>query len=429
VSTAERHLIGCIVLDDESIDIARRMLEPTDFAVPANRIVFEAACELADMGWNVDLGTLSARVADQPHLRQLGGARYLAMCAEPVVSAVAVETYAEIVLQDSIQRQLSKMPKPDGDAHSSIAASKEHIAQLEERLRQESRSETMAEVVHTLRERLPKVWSGELAPAYVLTPWDDVNEMLGGGLYSGHMTVIAARTSVGKTAAAEQIVQWLAGEGVPCVYYSQEMTKLHHAIRMARRAGMGVSAKQVWGKGLADYKQQDVWQHLEKLERLPIRWPDRLKNPRVDRLIGLLDAEMRVEPRPRLVVIDYFQKIKAAHKHKRPDQALAEVSTELHDWCARQDVPLLTLAQLNRLVDRDNRKGEPRRPVLSDIRECGRLEEDAAAVLLLHRPEMQDGVVKDRENADIVHGKARWGKTGVVPVTWLGRYMQFVKQL
>lgn len=288
---------------------------------------------------------------------------------------------------------------------------------------------------------LQKVWSGTIADApFIPTQWPEVNALFGGGWYKKGMNIIAARPSIGKTALWEQEIVWQADEaGHGSIVIDLEMTPGQHLIRMAKRAGMVRSQMhEIYHPDFAGTKDHErLLDALEGLQSLPIQFIDKTRI--LDECVRRIYRRYRNWPwpgKPKFLVLDYIQLLRdmAGGWWSRTDEVGA-VSTRLLDVAQDLDMVFIALAQLNR-----NLEDSTRLPRMSDIRECGQLEQDATNILFPHRVlipssagEKNNDVEQTRPTPRIsgpvsaqgVIGKARWGTPGVVPWLWDGDILTY----
>lgn len=424
---AEQAVLGGIFLRPDLMDTLLEHVGEDDFYSPAHRAIFQACLNLYQRRVPIDLVTLADHLQNAGQLEQVGGPVYLASLTESLVAASHAESYARIVRDKSVLRQLIQAATGivtschDGgqDVDSVLDESEQAIFAISES-KVKSIFSSSKQLVQEVFEHLEKRVGRQELVTGVPTGYHKFDELTA-GLQSSDLIIIAGRPSMGKTAFALNIAMRAAIlHDVPTAIFSLEMSKEQLMMRMLC----------AWGKvDLARFRRgflnDEDWVRLhhaaDALSQAQIYIDD---SP----ALGTLDLRARCrrlksEKKLGLVVVDYLQLMRASRRIDSREQEISDISRNLKALAKEIDVPMLALSQLNRKVEeRSNR-----RPILSDLRESGAIEQDADVIVFLYRDEVynkQEGNPK-RGIAEIIIGKQRNGPIGELELAYLSPYTAF----
>ena len=400
---AERQVLGAILVDNRAMDKVAPKLHPEDFYSPKHQKIYAAALDLYVGRDAIDPTTLSEKVP--------GASNTVDDLAGAVRSADNVDSHVKIVKNLSAKRsildvatQLSDMAY-DSDLSEVQAYAKGVITKVLSDDSERSKLLTPADQIEVLRAMLEKRRQGE--GSGISTGFPRLDKLIGGGLGKGTLTVIGARTSVGKSTYAENIAENVANAGHRVVFVSIEMDPQQVAYRFAKRGGLS--------EATLEYGAEDP-ASLEGLERFikhRMGMPLFIHNePMADtvRIRSMLNQTVAEHGDVDLLVVDYLQLMTDTFGGKLPEHLRLGMITKTLKGMAREyQLPIVLITQLNRNSDQRGVLPEPR---LSDIRESGRIEEDADVVLFLWRTE-PDSFGNDTK---LKIAKNRQGPTGEVPV-------------
>lgn len=424
---AEQAALGGIFLRPDMMDALVDHVGEDDFYSPVHRTIFQACLHLYQRSVPIDLVTLSDHLQGTGQLEQIGGPVYLASLTESLVAASHAESYARIVRDKAILRRLIM-------AASGIVRSCHDRGQDVDRVLDESEQaifavsesrvksvfSTSKQLVQEVFEHLEsRVGRQELVTG-VPTGYHKFDEMTA-GLQSSDLIIIAGRPSMGKTAFALNMAMRSAIlHEVPTAVFSLEMSKEQLMMRMLCAWG-----KVDLGRFRRGYLNDEDWVRLhhaaDALSRAQIYIDD---TP----ALGILDLRARCrrlksEKKLGLVVVDYLQLMRASRHIESREQEISDISRNLKALAKEIDVPMVALAQLNRKVEeRSNR-----RPILSDLRESGAIEQDADVIVFLYRDEVYN---KKKDNpkrglAEVIIGKQRNGPVGELELAFISPYTAF----
>ncbi|MBE3556502.1 MAG: replicative DNA helicase [Firmicutes bacterium] len=423
---AEQAVLGAILLDPVVLSIAREIVSPEDFLHPPHRLIYEALLRLADTGAPIDMVTLVHELKQRNQLERVGGAHYLSELAMVVPSSAGVESYARIVEQAATLRRLvqaaSEIAAEGVDGKVSVDKLVDEAEQKILAISQRHVGRPFVALRDVLVETFEYLGQRQQARGGITglsTGFPDI-DALTSGLQPADLIVVAARPSMGKTAFALNVCQHVAlQEQQTVALFSLEMSRVSLATRLlCARGNVDSFALRV---GQLD---ESEWQRLSAavgdLSEAPLY---------VDDSPGLTVAEIRSKCRRLqaehglgLVVIDYLQLLGGGGTIENRQQEISSISRGLKALARELNVPVIALSQLSRAVEARQEK----RPMLSDIRESGSIEQDADVVAFIYRDDYYNPQT-DRPNiAEIIIAKQRNGPTGKAELIFLKQYNKFV---
>lgn len=419
---AERNVLGCVLLDDRCMGIALELLSPQDFLFKPAGLVFGAMKELYNSGSPINIATILAIVCNDPFFKSDEGVRYLTVCSNELPFAGSIEHFCSIVRSESTRRKVvafsEKLRNVDWSPTEKI---EDQIAKLgNELLDLTSDTSTtpwvdFTSALKTTYEDLAK----EDDETKITTGFIDLDAKLT-GIRPGKLTIVAARPAMGKTAFGLNVMENIAFNlHVPVAFFSLEMTtiELVHRVLSAMTSVPGQAIDQ---KRMDD----DEWNRV-----LDVANTCADAKIYIDETPGL-DVAVLKERTRRLyrqygigaVIIDYLQLMHASGKNiNNREQEVAAISRELKGLSKELKIPVIALSQLNREVS----SRVDKRPILSDIRESGSIEQDADNILFIHRDDYYNPSGEKNNKAEIIIAKQRGGPTGIIELHWDGRFTRF----
>ena len=429
----ERTILGAMLLDSLAVTDATSRLEADDFSLDSHRRVYRAIMELLAVGHAVDSITVRDALRKKKEMEAIGGDGWFASLTTGIPGKVNIEDYVRIVKDKSLLRQMMSIFN-EGQAQASDAAENaEHILnQIEARLAEVAdkaikRSfSNIADIVKSSFGSIDKLYEQGREVTGLRTHYDEFDKMTS-GLQDSELIIIAARPSMGKTAWAINIAQNSAvKDGKVVAVFSLEMSKESLLRRMlAGEASVGARKLQTGFLGRDD--KDKLNRGLERLMESKLF---------VDDTPGITLAEMRAKARRLkqqegqldLIVIDYLQLMTGGSSggkkgFENRTQEVSAVSRGLKALAKEMQVPVVALSQLSR--GSEQRTGD-KKPLLSDLRESGSIEQDADVVCFIHREEYYDRENEDlKGKAEIIIAKQRNGPTGSVQMAYIADYTRF----
>ena len=418
---SESSVLGGLLLDNNAWERVGDLLGDGDFYRHEHKLIYEAIGKLINASKPADVITVYEHLQGMGKAEEIGGLMYLNQLAQYVPSASNIRRYAEIVRERAILRKLvtasddiaTNAFNPQGKTVERILdeAEQKIMAIGEEGARNKQGFQSLDSLVVDLLDRVQEMADNPMDVTGVPTGFVDLDRMTS-GLQAGDMVVLAARPSMGKTSFAVNIAEHVAlNEGLPVAIFSMEMGAAQLAVRIVGSIGRVNQGNLRTGK-LSD----DEWPRLtEAIERL------RTVSLHIDETPGLSPTELRANARRLarqcgklgLIVVDYLQLMSGSGSAASSDNRateLGEISRGLKMLAKELQCPVIALSQLNRSVEQRTDK----RPMMSDLRESGAIEQDADIIMFIYRDDYYNKDSKEPNVAEVIIGKQRNGPTGTV---------------
>ncbi|WOH37093.1 replicative DNA helicase [Thalassotalea fonticola] len=428
---AEQSVLGGLLLDNSSWDNVAERVVSDDFYSRAHRTIFESIGELLEKGNPVDLITLSEELENQQLIDDVGGFVYLAEMMKNTPSAANISAYADIVRERAVTRELIKVANNIADAGYDTQgrpsselldfAESEVFQIAEQRASKSEGPENIHSVMEKTVDKIEKLYGQPHGGVTgVSTGFTDLDKMTA-GLQPSDLIIIAARPSMGKTTFAMNLAENAAMmQDKPALIFSLEMPSDQIMMRMLASLGRIDQTKIRTGQ-LGD----EDWAKLSNTMSLIV---DKGKMF-VDDAAGLTPTEVRSRARRvardngglSMIMIDYLQLMRVPQFSDNRTLEIAEISRSLKSLAKELQVPVVALSQLNRSLEQRADK----RPINSDLRESGSIEQDADLIMFIYRDEVYNEDSADKGTAEIILGKQRNGPIGRVRLTFQGLYSRF----
>ena len=428
---AESSVLGGLLLDNSAWDRVSDLVKDSDFYRHEHRLVYAAVAVLVNASKPADVITVFEQLQSLGRADEVGGLAYLNSLAQYVPSAANIRRYAEIVRERAILRKLltasdeiaTNAFNPQGKSVAKILDEAEQkIFNIgEEGSRMKQGFQGMDTLVVELMDRVQEMADNPNDITGVPTGFYDLDRMTA-GFQAGDMIVLAARPSMGKTALAINIAEHVAlNEGLPVAVFSMEMGASQLAVRIVGSIGRINQGHLRTGK-LTDDEWPRLTEAIEKLRNISLH---------IDETPGLTPSELRANARRLarqcgklgLIVVDYLQLMSGSGGSNGENRAteLGEISRGLKMLAKELQCPVIALSQLNRSVEQRTDK----RPMMSDLRESGAIEQDADIIMFIYRDEYYNKDSKEPGVAEVIIGKQRNGPTGTVKLAFLNQLTRF----
>ena len=425
---AEQSVLGGLMLDGQAFDRIADKITPDDFYRKEHRLIFTAIAALVEAGSPADVVTVSEWLEKNNELQNTGGLAYLASIANNTPSAANIGAYANIVRERAILRNLIHTATRIADsAYSPEGRSAADILDFAERsifdiseqgAHRRGGFAPLKTLLTRAVDRIDALFRSDSATTGVPTGFKDLDDMTS-GLQAGDLVIVAGRPSMGKTSLAMNIAESAAlGSKLPVAIFSMEMPGEQLAMRMMSSLGR-INAHKVRTGKLED----DDWPRLTHAIGLLAEAP-----MFIDDTPALTPLELRTRARRLkrehglgLIVVDYLQLMEAPESGENRATEISSITRSLKGLAKELSVPVIALSQLNRSLEQRPNK----RPVMSDLRESGAIEQDADVIFFIYRDEVYNEDSQDKGTAEIIIGKQRNGPTGKVKLTFLGEYTRF----
>ena len=424
---AEQSVLGGILLDNQGLNAVLEVITGRDFYSEAHRRIFEAMINLSDRGEPVDLITLSSILKDRTQLDKAGGAAYLAGLVDNVPSAANIVHYAKIVKEKAILRGLintateilGKTYAPGADVDTVLDEAEQAIFEISEKKIRPAFF-PIKDIVKDSFRTIEDLYARKELITGVPTGFEKVDDLTS-GLQDSDLIIIAGRPSMGKTAFALNIAEFVGiHRGLPVCLFSLEMAKEQIAMRMLA-ATAKVDSQRIRKGFLGETDWPKLTTAAGILSEAPIF---------IDDTAAITVLEMKAKARRLkaehglgLVIIDYLQLMRSSAAKDSREQEISEISRSLKALAKELSVPVIALSQLNRKVeDRTNR-----RPQMADLRESGAIEQDADVIAFIYRDEVYNKAEDNPEKgmAEVIIAKQRNGPIGTVKLAFLEKFTSF----
>ena len=428
---AESSVLGGLLLDNTAWDRVADLVSANDYYRHEHQLVYGAVAVLINANKPADVITVFEQLQSQGKADEIGGISYLNALAQYVPSAANIRRYAEIVRERAILRKLISVSddiatnafNPRGKPVVNILdeAEQKIFSIGEEGSKMKQGFQSMDTLVVSLLDRVQEMADNPNDITGVPTGFIDLDRMTA-GLQAGDLVVLAARPSMGKTAFAINIAEHVAlNEGLPVAVFSMEMGAAQLAVRIVGSIGRINQSHLRTGK-LSDDEWPRLTEAIEKLRNVSLH---------IDETPGLTPSELRANARRLarqcgklgLIVVDYLQLMSGSQSDgENRATELGEISRGLKMLAKELQCPVIALSQLNRSVEQRTDK----RPMMSDLRESGAIEQDADIIMFIYRDEYYTkDACKEPGVAEIIIGKQRNGPTGTVKLAFLSMLTRF----
>jgi replicative DNA helicase len=425
---AERSVIGGLLISPEGWDAIAEIVVAEDFYRPEHRAIFRQIAKLVDLGQPVDVITVADRLLATGELDAAGGHTYLAELAETTPTAANIRAYATAVHERAVLRKLIGAAQdiastgfhPEGrSAEELLDEAERRIMQISEEGPKTGGARAMEPLLQGALERIEELFQSGGEILGLTTGFIDLDRMTS-GLQDSDLVIVAGRPSMGKTAFAMNLVENAAsGSEKPILVFSMEMPAEQLVIRMMSSLGKidqtrvrtGKLEQEDWPKlsaAMAKLKEANVF-----IDDTPALTPTEVRSRarRVAREQGSLG----------MIMVDYLQLMRVAGSTEGRTAEISEISRSLKAIAKEFKCPVVALSQLNRALEQRPNK----RPVNSDLRESGAIEQDADVIMFIYRDEVYHEDSPDQGTAEIIIGKQRNGPIGTCRLAFQGEYTRF----
>ena len=422
---AEQAVLSSVIMDREAAGVAFEMLTGDDFYRPDHKIIFETAEELYNKNIPIDIITMKNRLVEKNVFDQVGGFAYIAQIASSVGSSVNIRHYAKIVEEKSILRKLIKASSEMAqmgygareDVNSIMDKAEKSIFDIMQN-RNSGEFHHIRDVAIDAFERIAQIYNTKEKITGVPTGFTDFDAKTA-GLQKSDLILLAARPSMGKTAFALNIAQNAALKyNTPTAIFSLEMSREQLVNRMLCSEAM-IDAQKLRTGDIGENDWPKIVEAMGALSEADIY---------IDDTPGITPMEIRAKCRRLklekglgLIVIDYLQLMSSNRKTDSRQQEISDISRSLKAIAREMEAPIIALSQLSRACEQRT----DHRPMLSDLRESGAIEQDADIVAFLYRDEYYNKDTEKKNMAELIIAKQRNGPTGTVDLTWMGQYTKF----
>ncbi len=426
---AEQSVLGGLMLDNQCWDKVADKVSIEDFYRKDHRLIFESITELARRDEPFDVVTISEILGQTGELDSVGGLPYLAALANDTPSSANIVSYAAIVRQRSVRRQLihigneiadSGFDTEGRDINELLDTAESKVFKIAEQgAKGQKGFESIKDLLGKAVDRITELHENQEVITGVSSGFTDLDEMMS-GLQPSDLIIVAGRPSMGKTSFAMNLVENVGIQsGMPVAVFSMEMPGDALAMRMMSSLGRIDQHKVRTGQ-----LEDDEWPRMQSSINL-------LAEAKIfiDDTPALSPIEVRARARRLmkengqlgLIVLDYLQLMQSPSKSESRVAEISDISRSLKALAKELNVPVIALSQLNRNLEQRPNK----RPVMSDLRESGSIEQDADVIIFIYRDEVYNEDSESKGVAEIIIGKQRNGPIGTCRLSFLGQYTRF----
>lgn len=425
---AEQSVIGGVMIAPDSWDKIADRVMPSDFYRQDHRLIFATIRELVDARQPLDVITLSEALDNKGELERIGGLVYLGQLARNTPSAANIQTYADIIRERAVLRQLIAVSResmdaafqPEGRNSAELLAEAENrLAAIAEGRPKDGGPQFITPLLRQAVDKIDELFKSEGAITGLSTGFDELDAMTS-GLQKSDLIVVAARPSMGKTTFAMNLVEHAVLSGdKPVVVFSLEMPAESLVTRMLSSLGR-INQTRVRSGALEEEDWPSLSKAVNKLKDRPLF---------IDDTPALSPMEMRARCKRiqreqgeiGMIMVDYLQLMQIPGRGENRVAEISEISRSLKSIAKEFNCPMVALSQLNRGLEQRPNK----RPVNSDLRDSGAIEQDADVIAFIYRDEVYNEDSPDKGVAEIIIGKQRNGPIGTCRLTFIGEHTRF----
>lgn len=423
---AEQSVIGSVLTNIQSVAASAEIIRPDDFFLEHNREIYQVVMDLFNENTPVDIVTVSDRLRRADKLDAVGGIQYLSTVAANVPTTRNIIYYSKIIKEKSVLRKLVGASQVISEMAFSGSDRTERILEQAEQLVFDVASSKESQDIIPVNSILKESYMEMVEHAQnkgsltgLATGFEELDRRTA-GLQNSDLILIAGRPGMGKSSFAVNIAEHVAiDEGVPVAIFNLEMSKSQLVNRILCSQAL-VESEKVRSGNLSGEDWAQIGEVVDKVAMAPLY---------IDDTPSITVSEIRAKCRRLkqtknlgLIVIDYLQLMQSAGRTDNRQQEISEISRSLKILAKELDIPVITLSQLSRASESRSDK----RPMLSDLRESGAIEQDADIVMFLYRDEYYNPDSEDKNLAECIIAKYRAGETGTFKLGWQGKYTKFL---
>lgn len=422
---AEKAVLGALLLNDEHLAKVIEIIRPEDFYVPAHVTIYTAITDIAQRMERLDIVTLQNELEKKAVLEDIGGIVYLLSLQEDIPAIGLISQHAKIIKEKSVLRRLIGSAtdiisgcynQDDDDINTVLDSAEKTIFQISNQRTDQNFVQLNIWLKKTF-QHLSDIKSSSVGLTGVSSGFSKLDKMTS-GFQSSDLLILAARPSMGKTALALNIAANAAANGITVGVFSLEMSAEQLTLRLLSTES-NISHHNIRNATITS----DEWVELTNVAA-------RLAQTKlfIDDTAGLDIMSLRAKARQLkkkenvgMIVIDYLQLLHSGRRHENRHQEVSEISRSLKALAKELGIPILALSQLSRAVDSRMDK----RPMLSDLRESGAIEQDADVIMFLYRDVVYNPDTEQPASSELIIGKQRNGPTGLINLTFLKELTKF----
>jgi replicative DNA helicase len=423
---AEQSVLGSMLISKDAVAEVSEVLRGIDFYRPSHEVIHDAIIDLFGRGEPVDMITVAAELQRRGELTKVGGPSYLHTLAANVPIAANAEFYAQIVHEKAILRRLVDAGTRiaqfgyagEGQVDDIVDRAQAEIYQITDKRSSEDYA-PLSDIMEGVLDEIEAISNREAGLYGVPTGFADLDELTN-GLHSGQMIIVAARPAMGKSTLALDFCRSASiANNLTSAFFSLEMTRSEITMRLLS-AEAKIPLNHIRNGNMREEDWDKLARHMGKVSSAPMFIDD---SPNMT-MMEIRAKARRLKQRHdlKLIVIDYLQLMTSGRKVESRQLEVSEFSRQIKLLAKELEIPIIALSQLNRGPEQRGDK----RPMMSDLRESGSIEQDADMVILLHRDDVYEKESTRPGEADLIVAKHRNGATRDITVAFQGHYSRFV---
>ncbi|MBF0103880.1 MAG: replicative DNA helicase [Deltaproteobacteria bacterium] len=423
---AEQAILASILIDNHALNACLEHITSNDFYKEAHKVIFLAMMELSEKNEPTDLVTLNAHLEKMGLINKVGGSTYLSHIVDTIPTAANVSSYAKLVREKSILRQLIDAGtdivrdcySTEHDVNETLDLAESKVFSISEKRTQKGFA-SLKDLVKSGYKKLEELYENKSDITGLATGFRELDKLTA-GLQRSDLIIVAGRPSMGKTAFALNVVENACHKSnAKIAVFSMEMSQESLVMRMLTSQAR-IDSMRVRTGDLAESDWPRLLSAADKLAHMKVYIDDqpaqttmdiRAKSRRLAQETGGLD----------LIMIDYLQLMRSSGKFQSREQEISDITRSLKSLAKELSVPVVALSQLNRSLEGRNNK----RPMMSDLRESGAIEQDADIIAFIYRDVVYNPDTPEKNTAEVIVGKQRNGSTGVCRLAFLSQYVRF----
>jgi replicative DNA helicase len=422
---AELAVLGALLLNDELVHQITEVLLPTDFYQPSHRIIFQAITALAEQHKRIDVVSLQDLLAKEKQLENIGGITYLFSLQEDIPSVGMINQHAQIVKEKSMLRELihsatdiisSCYDQNDKEIDAVLDHAEQQIYQIANKRTNQSFVQINIWLKKTF-EHLSDIKNHAKGLTGIASGFKYLDEMTS-GFQKGDFIVLAARPSMGKTGISLGLAAHAANNNLSVGFFSLEMSAEQLTLRLLSTQAE-IAHHHIRNASISSDEWLELTNVAAHLANMKLFIDD---SPMLTIMeLRAKARKLKTEHKLDLLIVDYLQLLRSNKRHENRHQEVSEISRSLKALAKELEVPIVSLSQLSRAVD----SRVDKRPMLSDLRESGAIEQDADLIMFLYRDVVYNPETENPALTELIVGKQRNGPTGTVYLNFLGELIKF----
>lgn len=423
---AEQAVLGAMMQCEDKVNDIKLRIKPDDFHHQQHKLMYQAMLSLAQRNIAIDSTTVTSLLSDYNRLEEIGGASYVLAVFESVATLAHTSHYVELMLEKALARHvinqaeklISNAYEPETTLRDLVTEQKQLFCDIEQNTNQKDNYKKVSEIVSEFTQQINVRAKTNNQITGLRTGFDCIDNKTA-GLQKGKLVVIAARPAKGKTVLASNIAHNVCKLNNAHVYLSNLEMDENEIVGRMISASSTITNTQILTGDIKQYDWSEYQRASDELGKLDLYIDD--KSHKLETIVSLC-RKLKRENKLDLIIIDYLQLVTTSKKSRNRQEEVSKISRELKLLARELNIPVIAVAQLSRDLERRENK----RPLLSDLRESGAIEQDADIVLFLYREDYYSAPDAEKTGTtEVIFAKHRGGTTGTVNLKFIGEHTRF----